>query len=91
MSGRRLSPVEPPLVSDLEHESPALACASGSNHCAQRPRDPALTADHLADVILGDVKAEDECILPLLLLDADGVRIVHELSSEVLQQISQCS
>ena len=78
-------------VSDLEHEPPALARGPGANHGAQSPREPALAADHLADVFFGDVEAQDHRVLPLLLLDPDGVRIVHELSREVLEQLSQCS
>jgi hypothetical protein len=72
-------------VSDLEHEAPSLASAAGADDRAKRPRDPALAADHLADVVLRDMEPEDERILALHLLDPNGVRVVHELSSEVLE------
>jgi hypothetical protein len=72
-------------VSDLEHEPPPLAGAAGANHGAQGPRDAALAADHLADVVLGDMEPEDGLVLPLLLLDPDRVGIVDELPGQVLQ------
>jgi hypothetical protein len=44
------------LFDDLEQDAAAGAGRGGAHDRAQRPRDPALAADHLADVVLGDVE-----------------------------------
>ena len=40
---------------------------------AQRPGDPALAADHLADVVAGDVQLDDRVAVALDLLDEAGL------------------
>ena len=55
---------------------------------AQGARDASLPADHLADVVLGDVQPEDErAVLALDLLDAHGVRLVDEPPRELREQL----
>ena len=78
-------------VSDLEDQPAPLAGAAGAHDRAERASYAALTADHLADVVLGDVQAEDDGIFALLLLYADGIRIVHELPGQVREKVSQDS
>jgi hypothetical protein len=78
-------------VSDLEDQAAALPRAAGTHDRAEGPRDAALPPDHLADVLLRHVEAEDEGVVPLLLLDANGVGIVHEPLGEVQEQLSQDS
>jgi hypothetical protein len=65
-------------VGDLEHETPVTSSARGADERAQSACDAALTADHLADVLRGDVKAEDHDVALVDALDADGGRIVDE-------------
>lgn len=77
------------LISDFQHEPPPLPRAARANDRAQRASDPALTADHLADVVFRHMEAEDERILALHLLDPDRVGIVHELACEIREQLSQ--
>ena len=79
------------LINDLEHDAAAVASSCGADDLAQRPRDPALTSDHLADVVLCDEQAQDDEVIAFLLLDAHRVRLVHEASSKLRQQLSQCS
>ena len=57
----------------------------------QRPRDPALPSDHLADVLLRDEQPQDDDVVALLALDADRVGVVDEAPREDLEQLSQCS
>ena len=47
-------------VDDLELEPASRLDAAGADDRAQRARESALAADHLADVVLGDVQPEDE-------------------------------
>ena len=62
---------------------------TGRAHDApQRPGDPALLADHLADVIGRDVKMEDDRILTLFGLDTNGVRLVDEPASDPYEKLS---
>jgi hypothetical protein len=76
-------------VSDLEDQPAPLAGAARAHDRAECPSDAALAADHLADVVLRDVQAEDDGIFTLLLLHADGIGIVYELPSQVREQVSQ--
>src|SRR5439155_27047860 len=57
--GRFMPPVEL-LINDLEHDAAAVASSCGADDLAQRPRDPALTSDHLADVVLCDEQSQDD-------------------------------
>ena len=67
------------LVGDLELEPAARLHPAGADDRAQRPDEPALAADHLADVVLGHMELEDERPVVLLdLLDAHGVGLVDE-------------
>ena len=58
--------------------------ASGADERAQRAGDPALAADHLADVVRRDVQPEHDGVVLLDLLDAHGVGLVDESPHEVL-------
>jgi hypothetical protein len=78
-------------VSDLEDQPSPLPRASGPDDCAKRPGNPTLASDYLADVVFRDVQPEDESVVTLLLLDADRVWIVDELSREVLEELRQAS
>ena len=61
--------------------------ATGAHDRAQRPGEPTLTADHLADVCLGHVEPEDERAVILLdLLDAHGAGLVDEPARELRDQ-----
>ena len=77
------------LIGDFQHEPPPLPGAARPNHGAERASDPALASDHLPDIVLGDMQAEDERILALHFLDPDRVRVVNELSREIREQLSQ--
>lgn len=79
------------LIGDLENQAAPLPRAAGAHERAQRPRDPTLTPDHLADVLLGHVKAEDDGVVALLLLDPDCVRIVDEPAREVDEELRQAA
>src|SRR5207237_9232177 len=79
------------LADDLDKDAvarPRRACADDR---AQRPGDPALAADHLADVVLRDVQLQHVRAVALDLLDVNRVRIVDEPPRELGQQFSQCS
>jgi hypothetical protein len=66
-------------VDDLELEAAPRLDAPGADDRAQRAREPALAADHLADVSLGHVEPEEERAVILLdFLDAHGVGLVDE-------------
>ena len=69
------------------HQFPALPGRTGPDERAQCADDPALPADHLADVVGGDMEHEDEGALALLGLDAHGVGIVDELAREIREQL----
>jgi hypothetical protein len=79
------------LVDDLDKDAVARARGAGANDSAQRARDSPLAADHLADVVLGDVQLQDERAVALDLVDADGVGIVDEPPRQLGEQFSQCS
>jgi hypothetical protein len=79
------------LVSDLEDQPAALPGTARSNDRAERTGDPPLAPDHLADIVLGDVQPEHDRVVVLLLLDADGVRLVNEAARQVGQELSQGS
>ena len=78
-------------VSDLEDQPAPLPRPAGTHDRAERPRDPALPSDHLADVVLRHVEPKNDRVVPLLLLHAHSVGIVHQPLREVLEQLSQDS
>jgi hypothetical protein len=63
----------------------------GANQLSQRPRDPALPSDHLADVLLRDEQPQDDEVISLLALDANRVRVVDEPTRKDFEQLRQCS
>jgi len=68
---------------------PSRRCA---HELAQRPRDPPLPSDHLADVVLRHIQPEHHDVVPLLALDANRAGVVHEPPRERLEElVSQCS
>jgi hypothetical protein len=75
------------LVDDLELYAAALAHAACSHDRAQCARDSPLPADHFAEIVLSDVKPKHDCVLLVDTLDAHGVRIVDELSRQILEQL----
>jgi len=78
------------LFDDLDRDAAVLARGSRAHDRPQRARDPAAAADHLADVVGRDVEQERQLALPLLRLDANGVRIVDQPPRELLQELSRC-
>ena len=78
-------------VSDLENQPAPLPRAAGAHDRTKRPRNPALAPDHLADVFLRYMEAEDDRVVTHFLLDADGVGVVDELPRQIGEQVSQGS
>jgi hypothetical protein len=62
-----------------------FAPCRSAGELTQRPRDPALPSDHLADVLLSDEQPQDDDVVALLALDADGFRVVDEPSRDDLE------
>ena len=99
LTGRGLEEDNPPLLTadddplvqallhDLEQRPAPVPHRARADDRAQRTRDPTLAADHLADVVLGDVEDEHEGVVALLRLDPHGGRVVDELAREVRQQL----
>jgi hypothetical protein len=77
------------LLHDLDRDAAMLACGARAHDRAQRSRDPPAAADHLADVARCDVEQERQLAVPLLRLDADGVRLVDQPPRELLQELSR--
>ena len=75
-------------LDDLEHDAPVRARAAGSDDRAERPGDPALAADHLADVIRRDPQLKHGRAFLSYFLDRNRIRIVDELAREVLEELS---
>src|SRR4051794_29760992 len=73
------------LIHDLELHAPALACTARTHDRAQRAGDPSLPADHLAEVVLGDVEAQDDGVVLVDTLDANLVGFVDELARQELE------
>src|SRR5207237_6792183 len=74
-------------VYDLEHDPPTFLRAARADERAQRPGDPALPADHLADVVRRDVEPQDERVVFLELLDTHRVGLVDEPPGQVVEQL----
>src|SRR5262249_25360134 len=64
------------LIHDLELHAPPLAGAAGAHDRAQRAGDASLPPDHLPEVVLGDVQAQDDGVVLLDPLDALLVGLV---------------
>ena len=77
------------LFQDLEHDAVVRPRSARAHDRAQRPRDAALAADHLADVGLRDAQLEDCHALAMNLLDLDRVGVVDEMPCQVREQLSQ--
>ena len=73
------------LVHDLEHDALAAPSCRCADELTERPRDPALPSDHLADIVLGDEEPQYDDVVALLALDANSGRIVDEPPRELLQ------
>ena len=65
-----------------------LTRTAGTNDRAQRARDTSLLADHLAEIVLRNVKAEHDSIGLVDALDAHGVGLVDKLPRQVLEKFS---
>ena len=65
-------------VGNLEHVALVRPCPAGADDAPERAGDPPLLADHLPDVVRRDVEVEDDRVLTLLGLDANGVGLVDE-------------
>jgi hypothetical protein len=78
------------LLDDLDRDAAMLAPRRGAHDRAQRARDPALPADHLAHVVGRDAEQERELSLALLDLDPDGVGLVDQPPGELFQELSRC-
>src|SRR5690242_4751462 len=75
------------LVDDLELHATPLACTTRAHDRAQRAGDAPLPPDHLAEIVLGDVQAQDDDVLLLDALDAHLVRRVDEPARQELEQL----
>jgi len=64
-----------------------LTRAARTDDRAQRARDASLLADHLAEIVLRNMKAKHDRVGLVDALDAHGVRLVDKLSREVLQEL----
>ena len=78
-------------VSDLEDQPAPLPGAAGAHDRAERASNPTLAADHLADVVLGDMQPEHHGVITHLLLDPDRAGVVDETLCKVGQELSQDS
>src|SRR6478736_4885838 len=91
--GRPTRPTEtysgPGSVGNLEHVALVRPRPARPDDAAQGPRDPALLADHLADVVGRDMEPEDDGVLMRLRLDANGVGLVDQPTREPLEQLGQ--
>src|SRR3954451_20801189 len=74
-------------VGDLDDHTPPVAGGARAHERAERARDPALAADHLADVVCRDMQHETELAVALLLLHAHGLRVVDQLAREIREQL----
>lgn len=74
-------------VDNLENVALVPTGASCPNDAAKGPREAALPADHLADVVGRDMKMEDDGVLTLLRLDPHGVRLVDEPARQPLEEL----
>lgn len=62
--------------------------SAGTDERAERAREPTLATDHLADVAVRDVQAEDErAVVALDLLDPHRLRLVDEPPRELCEQL----
>src|SRR5262249_35574767 len=84
--GCRRAP-RPALVHDLELHAPPLACTARAHDRAQRAGDAPLPADHLAEIVLGDVQAQNDGVFLLDALDTHLVGCVDELPRKELEQL----
>jgi len=75
------------LVDYLELDAPPVARPPRAHDRSQRARDPALPSDHLAEIFLRDVESQDDGVVLLDALDAHGVRLVDELTCQVLEEL----
>ena len=88
--GRPTRPTRSSSVDDLDHDALSFLGAIGLHDGAQRLDRAALTADHLAAVVLGDGKLEDDRVLVLLeLLNLDLAWFVDQGPCEELEQVLQ--
>src|SRR6185503_9044835 len=77
----------PGSVGNLEDVALVGAGAARTDDAPQRPRDPSLLPDDLADVVGRDVEVEDDGVLALLLLDAYSIRLVDEPARKPLEEL----
>src|SRR5919106_4555781 len=75
------------LVNDLEDGALVPASAARADERAERASDSTLAADHLADVVGGDVQLEHDRTLTLAPDYAHRARLVHEAPGQVLEQV----
>src|SRR5512144_1523928 len=73
-------------VGNLEHVPLLGPSTAGADDAPERTCNPPLLADHLADVVGGDVEAEHDLVLALLGLDAHSVGLVDKPAREPLEQ-----
>src|SRR5439155_22693638 len=74
-------------LNDLEQDPPVALGAARADDGAESSGDAAASPDHAADVVRGDAQPDDERAVLLDLLDADGVGVLDEPPSEVLDQV----
>src|SRR5687767_8105896 len=74
-------------VGNLEHVALVRARTTRTNDAPQCAGEPPLLADHLPDVVGGDVEMEHDGVLTHLGLDAHGIRLVYEPARKPLEEI----
>ena len=79
------------LFDNLEQHALVRTRRACPDDPAQRAREAALAPDYLADVVRRDLQPEDDGTSLLDRLHANRIGLVHELTGEVLQKLSQCS
>ncbi len=77
------------LLENLEDDAAAALRGGGREDRAQGLGGAALLADHLAEILLGDLELEDEGVGLLDLLDLDLLGVVDEAARQVVDEILQ--
>jgi len=75
------------LVDYFELYPTALAHAAGAHDRPQRAGDATLAADHLAEVVLCDMQAQDDGVVFVDSLNAYRIGLVDELLRQILEEL----
>src|SRR5437660_7367496 len=75
-------------VGDLEQEAALGARSPRADDAPERACDAPLPPYDLPDILRSDMEMEDDRVVSLLCLDADGIRVVDESPGEPLEKLS---